>query len=358
MTALEKVKRAIDAAIKLDRYRAKELCDKIDSIGALRQLAALERILEKEFGDRTAAYMSARLIRFAFLIEPVNTDVTSTKYSARWSTRLSADDPRRADFDTCVDMLTAACREILDGVSNKMFAAILKFLPDWGISPHELPLDYADKKQEPIHHATNIVVLKDPAYLRLLQLRRVFLGQDSGEYADVFSAIVDKIHVKSYLTDRAQTGAYQTNREKRWEAHPMSPQFALRWDCLIVELALLEQLVGFEGFPEIMLERILAEKVLEESPKPSRCPVTLDSMDFNKLVESVKNPEHGKSPYQVGHLNPLKAGDSPEFRHTAANISWISDDGNRIQGHLALQATKDLITRIAANYQRFDIRRA
>ena len=172
------------------------------------------------------------------------------------------------------------------------------------------------------------------------------------------SSIVDKIHVKSYLTDRAQTGAYQTNREKRWEAHPLSPQFALRQDCLMVELALLEQLVGFVGFPKGMLDKILTEKIMEAPPSPSRCPVTLDLMDFTKLSASVTNPKHGKSPYQVGHLNPLKAGDSPKYRHAAANISWISDDGNRIQGHLALQATKDLIKRIAGNYEEFEIKRA
>ena len=81
-------------------------------------------------------------------------------------------------------------------------------------------------------------------------------------------------------------------------------------------------------------------------------------MDFLKLAESVKSPEHGKSPYQVGHLNPLKAGSSPKFRHAAANISWISDDGNRIQGHLSLDATKALIKRIAANYERLEIKGA
>jgi len=163
--------------------------------------------------------------------------------------------------------------------------------------------------------------------------------------------------VKSYLTDRALTGDFKTNREKRWESHPKSPQFAVRRDCLMVELTLLDQLVGFRGFPDALIEVLVAQGVLPKRPPLSRCPVTLDPMDFDLLAESVENPKHGKSAYQVGHLNPLKAGDSPEFRHAATNISWISEDGNRIQGHLPLQATRDLIRRIAANYESAEIKK-
>jgi len=234
---------------------------------------------------------------------------------------------------------------------EKTFQGIVQLLPKWGISPHETPVDYQGKAGTPIHRADNVTLIADADYLRLLGMRHLLLSKETNPDHHLFDAILGKIHVKSYLTDRALTGDYKTNREKRWEAHPESPQFATRQDCLMVELRLLDQLVGFRGFPPRLSELLLSRGVVRVMPALSRCPVTLDAMDFTVLAESVQNPQHGKSAYQVGHLNPLKAGDSPEFRHTAANISWISEDGNRIQGHLPLQATRDLIRRIVANYE-------
>jgi hypothetical protein len=71
---------------------------------------------------------------------------------------------------------------------------------------------------------------------------------------------------------------------------------------------------------------------------------------FELLAQEVADPTHGKSAYQVGHLNPLKAGERAEFRHTRANISWITEDGNRIQGSLTLKETRELLLRISRNY--------
>jgi hypothetical protein len=53
----------------------------------------------------------------------------------------------------------------------------------------------------------------------------------------------------------------------------------------------------------------------------------------------------------VGHLNPLKAGAGVAFRHHKKNTSWITADGNRIQGHLTLKETRKLLLRISANYE-------
>jgi hypothetical protein len=50
-------------------------------------------------------------------------------------------------------------------------------------------------------------------------------------------------------------------------------------------------------------------------------------------------------------MNPLKAGQEDEFRHLPANISWITEDGNRIQGHLTLKETRELLFRISKNYE-------
>jgi hypothetical protein len=76
----------------------------------------------------------------------------------------------------------------------------------------------------------------------------------------------------------------------------------------------------------------------------------LDQLDFELLAQEAADPTHGKASYQVGHMNPLKAGESAEFRHHRANISWITADGNRIQGHLTLKETRKLLLRISANY--------
>jgi hypothetical protein len=102
VTSLDRVRRIVDASVKADRYRARELQEKLSRAGILPELARLRRDLVKSFDESVASCLSGGLIRFAFLIEPVNEDVTSTKYAARWSSRLSVQDPRRADFNTCV----------------------------------------------------------------------------------------------------------------------------------------------------------------------------------------------------------------------------------------------------------------
>lgn len=43
--------------------------------------------------------------------------------------------------------------------------------------------------------------------------------------------------------------------------------------------------------------------------------------------------------------------DSKYAGHTANNISWISSEGNRIQGELSVDETRELIFRIIANYK-------
>jgi hypothetical protein len=76
-------------------------------------------------------------------------------------------------------------------------------------------------------------------------------------------------------------------------------------------------------------------------------------MSFPLFREALLNPQHGKSDFQVGHLNPLKL-DEPGNNvagHTADNISWISGDGNRIQGSLSLSNVQQLLRKIAANYE-------
>jgi hypothetical protein len=148
-------------------------------------------------------------------------------------------------------------------------------------------------------------------------------------------------------------GAEETKREKRWETHPHSVQFATRRTALEIEYALITQLCAFEGFPPASREALQAEGILPAELRTFRCPVTLEPMSFPLFREALLNPQHGKSAFQVGHLNPLKLDEpgNDVVGHTADNISWISGDGNRIQGSLSLNNVQQLLRKIAANYE-------
>ena len=75
-------------------------------------------------------------------------------------------------------------------------------------------------------------------------------------------------------------------------------------------------------------------------------------MSFGDFESQLLSPTHGKSDFQVGHLDPLKLGASRAQGpgHSAANIAWISADGNRIQGSLSVTDVRELLKKIASNY--------
>jgi hypothetical protein len=117
------------------------------------------------------------------------------------------------------------------------------------------------------------------------------------------------------------------------------------------------QLCAFEGFPPASREVLQAQGVLPDRLEVFRCPVTQEPLSFPLFREALLNPQHGKSEFQVGHLNPLKLDEpgNDVAGHTADNISWISEDGNRIQGPLSLTNVKQLLRRIAANYDQLNV---
>jgi len=177
------------------------------------------------------------------------------------------------------------------------------------------------------------------------------LSKEVGGHKKTFDEAYNKIQVKTYLTDRVLTGGYKTNREKRWETHPASVHFALRRDCFDTEYRLIQQLCHFNGFPPRIKDELRNRNLIETSAEPFRCPITLEPLSFEKFEEEILNPVAGKSSFQVGHLNPLKAvNDDAHSGHTAENISWVSANGNRIQGSLSLGETRAMIERIATNY--------
>jgi hypothetical protein len=350
-SSLQNVKATIDAIVDQQRFSENRLYSALGDVLSWEPVITLSKYLSGFLNVREIDLVHRRLIRAIYLIELVNRDITSTKYETRWTDRLSPTDPRRTDFAECLDIHASICNSIVSMDNKQDLQEELKLVIKWGNSPHEFPVDYLSKTKSRIHTLNNLDFFVDPHYIRLLKLRQALLDPTLNPDHQIFAQILDKVRVKSYLTDRAQTGSYQTNREKRWEAHPLSPQFALRRDCLFVELALIEQLVSFQHFPQGLIDYLIHIGSIQQPSKVARCPITLDPLSFDVLVNEVTDPTHGKSAFQVGHLNPLKAGASDEFRHNPQNISWVSEDGNRIQGRLTLQETRDLLIRISKNYE-------
>lgn len=170
----------------------------------------------------------------------------------------------------------------------------------------------------------------------------------------IFKAAYDKLRVKTYLTDRVLTGVHKTNRELRWEVHPESVQSALKKDAMQIESVLAAQLCHLAGMPQPVRDYLQTAGLIQGNEAPQLCPVTRDPLQWDEFEAEMLNADHGRSLFQVGHLNPLKSNPdrNPEWGHSAANVSWISQDGNRIQGHLSLDEVRELLERIADNYAR------
>lgn len=352
---IKKLKGFFDNAVKAERFNERKLFAETEMLRQYAPIAQLDTELGKILPPAQVEVIHRRIVRNVYFIELVKGDITSTKYDVRWTSRFLPNDTRKTSFEECVKIHETLSSEFISYLAQEVFRTELKLVVEWGLSPQEIPLDYESKDVSPIHSATNLKVLSNPDYSRLLQIRRAFLDPKINPDFQLFAAILDKIRVKSYLTDRALTGDFKTNREKRWEAHPHSHQFAFRRDCLNVELELLDQLVRFRSFPKGTIQYLQSSKLVNEISEVSKCPVTLDELDFEVIAQECSDPIHGKSAYQVGHLNPLKAGESNEFRHHRKNISWITSDGNRIQGHLTLKETRELLLRISKNYERLII---
>jgi hypothetical protein len=164
-----------------------------------------------------------------------------------------------------------------------------------------------------------------------------------------YSRLLTKVQTKAYLTDRKQTGDYPTNREARWEAHPRSPQFAYPRDCVDIEAKLLGQILTFGGADQVDLDdetREQIEHLLGSPMEPGifRCPVSGESIDYKEFMEVAETSEHGRSKYQAAHLIPIAM---PHGYHTAENVSWITELGNRVQGEDALEDIVQSIFRMA-----------
>lgn len=303
--------------------------------------------LDKRLTPKLYKKFKSAIIRTAFFIELTNptADTDSTKYQVRWGDVLKTqNDVRYATFDRCLDI----CEKLLTKIAylDNSQLTILKDYCSNSIYSFELPIDYIERHAVPFHSANNIDVFITPAIVRCTKVRKLIKDKDLNPKAAIFSKIISqKIKVKAYQTDRAQTGEHQTNREKRWESHPDNYQFAFRRDCNDVEASLILQVCTFAGADETLVHMLQTHDLLPNSLEIYKCPITGEPMQYSDFEEEIEHRVHGKSSFQVGHLNPLKSTGG----HEAANIGWISDDGNRIQGSLSMDEVNQLLIRIYTN---------
>ncbi len=304
------------------------------------------------------------LLRFAFLIELTNLTVGSTKMKTRWMPGLilmpqpgsfepfqgtfqPGNDPRSSDFNTCVDVFTRLAREVclFARTPGDVKTQQIDTLREHCRVPYEFPISYVDGSLNPLHVPTNVQLAFTDHLTWVLKARQT-VSLLPREVRSGFDGIADrKLNVKVYKTDRALTGKDKTNRAKRWEVLYGDFQYATLQQCWSVERKLTADLVCFQGAPAELRKAFVDAGLLTGAEPPTRCPVTLDILDYGLLVDAILNPNHGRSDYQIGHLNPLKTGG----RHEHGNVCWQSADGNRIQGDLTIAETNALMDRIFAN---------
>lgn len=315
--------------------------------------------LREIMGDRYLKGISEMILRNVFLIELVNKPAIETTWMrVRWIEELE-NDPRGCSFEECMqiakELLTSLPSWINADRENRLELFRLSY--EWNLIPYEGPIDYVSRLSEngKIHTLGNISWYADDLSIRTLRLRSLLRDRATSPDPEFFNRVLaDKIKVKTYLTDRVLTGAHKTNREKRWEVHPESVHFAERKVCLAIEYILATQLCQFEGFPSNTIRLLRENGTLTNELHLAYCPITGDALSYEHFRTELDDPEHGKSSFQVGHLNPLKLDEqgAEASGHSAENISWISADGNRIQGSLSLTDVRLLIARIKVNYDR------
>ena len=311
--------------------------------------------IEKTVGTKNYNKLANSILRSAFLIELVKVPkIETTKFRERWFHQLDGD-PRWCSFEECLEIAADLLEQLIAWMSDENHAKVLELAFECSLLPYEIPVDYICRITENgrLHERGNVVWYYDELVLRTLKLRKYLTTSEQSPDVDFFKQVLtEKIKVKTYLTDRVLTGDHKTNREKRWETHPKSVHFAERRTCMAIEYALVTKICSFEGFPERFLNQLQREGILPDHLQTALCPITGDALSYEAFRNELLNPTHGKSDFQVGHLNPLKLGadNGKGAGHTAENISWISADGNRIQGSLSLDDVRDLIQRIANNY--------
>lgn len=314
--------------------------------------------IRQVLGEKNYKSLAQAILRNSFLIEPVLTKGGSTRMTYRWRQELQASQ-RYCSFEECLEIAFDLIRNLRGWLEDENHLEALLLSLKYRMISHESAFDYLilvanDDFETRIHRRGNLNWVYSETLVKTLKLRQFLTNPQTSPDAEFFKKVLDdKIKIKAYLTDRVQTGEHQTNREKRWEVHTHSVHFATRQMGMAIEYKLVTQICAFEEFPEASREILQAEGIIPDELETFRCPITLDPLSFTQFRSELMNPVHGRSSFQVAHLNPLKLGDPEDVArgHTAENISWISADGNRIQGSMRLADIRALLRRIAQNYE-------
>ncbi len=350
------MKEIFNAAVAAAAFNGKDLMAELALVLETREPrlhAAHQRLIATWPGKQLGEKVFRGIVRWSFLIELAKAPkIDTTKFRVRWA-ELDTSDPRYASYEECLEMSVVLAQAAAEAVADPSQRALLEAFGRRALLPYELPIDYRIRERSGrLHVPLNAEWLWGDVARKTILLRDYLLGAAVGPRRQAFKAMYKKVAVKTYLTDRVLVGVHKTNREKRWETHPASVHYALRRDCLEIERQLITQLAHFVGFPADLRDHLTTDGLIDQLSQPFRCPITLDPLSFEQFEAEIQNPVAGKSSFQVGHLNPLKAvNDDPRTGHTAKNISWVSADGNRIQGSLSLDETQAMIERIVSNYE-------
>jgi hypothetical protein len=309
--------------------------------------------IETKFTKKIAIKVFTQVFRFCFLSQVVWTKGGAANYTAHWFNPPFIDtDPRNASCEECFYMLKEVFASFEEELQNEDSCNNFK-----NIIKNQFFIDYKFRILEGnLHHRENIYCRWDDFPSRVTQLRDFLKNKTKNpKSSNFFRNAYSKIGTKAYLTDRGQTGEYQTNREKRWEAHPKSVHFALYKDCLEIEYTLITKILEFYDFPSEIIEKLEEDKIIlkgEVTPNSCRCPITMDKLYFNEFEKELINQVHGVAKFQVGHIHPLKANTlNTSVGHTAQNVCWITAEGNEIQKNRSMEETQALMRRIFTNYQ-------
>ena len=302
-------------------------------------------------GHRDSAKIIKSLLRFSFFIEPVKKPaIETTKFAVRWSEEFNGD-PRFSSYEECLLIFETFFTRLIGELASGDNKRLIKLMVNNTSIAYEIPIDYISRSSNPIHSVNNIAWNFGELPMSVVKLRAFLTDASKHNYASFFRGVYTKIKTKTYLTDRVLTGEHKTNREKRWECHPDSVHFALRKTAWDIELKLIPQVCHFDGFPQDLKQTMIDNEILGFDDVVMKCPITLEPLSFAQLKEEVEDTTHGRSNFQVGHMNPLKSeAEDGISGHTAQNISWISEQGNRIQGSNSVGFIREFIVKIYNNY--------
>jgi len=323
------------------------------------QLSALKNAMD----NTCFTYTLISIGRFAFCIELTNLTITSTKMKTRWlpgkiiKTRPGTfenyegefspgEDERSNSFENCYLIFSKCIALLYASEEHQVIMCELANQKKRSV-PYESVFTYTNPYLDPVHDANNISLTNLDTINWLVKARPIIQPVIRFDLNGNRTKINEKIATKCYKTDRSQTGEVQTNRAKRWECLSQDFQHATIEQCWSVEQKLLQDLACFEGFPQTTKEKLEEENLLFQE-EITLCPITFKPMSYTDLLGG---GAHGESNFQVGHMTPLKSGGT----HEGNNIEWISNDGNRIQGSLSVEETREMLIDIFNKMRELEI---